>query len=42
MKFYGKANQMSTLQGLIKEDNEGRLWKLLLGQAEMSGWTGRE
>ena len=40
MTLYGQPNQVSTIQGVIREDDEGRLWKLLIGQAEMSGWQG--
>ena len=34
-------DQVSTLQGVIQEDlRRGKLWKLLLGYVEQSGWTG--
>jgi hypothetical protein len=38
MKLYGQPNQVSTIQGVIQEDEQGKLWKLLIGMVEMSGW----
>jgi len=40
MKLYGQPNQVSTIQGVIQEDEQGKLWKLLIGMVEMSGWQG--
>ena len=40
MTLYGHTNQVSTIQGVIVEGDDGKLWKLLLGMVEMSGWQG--
>lgn len=40
MKMYGHDNQVSTIQGVLSEDADGNLWKLLLGWVEQSGWEG--
>lgn len=34
MKLYGHADQVSTIQGVLSEDADGSLWKLLLGWVE--------
>ena len=40
MRLYQQDDQVSTIQGVIREDETGRLWKLLIGHVEMAGWTG--
>ena len=40
LPLYGHTNQISTLQGIIAEGSDGKLWKLLLGTVEMAQWTG--
>ena len=35
MTLYGHTNQVSTIQGVIVEGDDGKLWKLLLGMVEM-------
>lgn len=40
MKMYGHENQVSTIQGVIQEDADGKLWKLLIGTVGMTGWQG--
>ena len=31
MKLYGHEGQVSTIQGVIQEDESGKLWKLVIG-----------
>ena len=40
MKMYGHEQQVSTIQGVIQEDEDGKLWKLLIGTVGMTGWQG--
>ena len=40
MTLYGQPSQVSTVQGTIQADEGGRLWKLLIGDVEQSGYTG--
>ena len=37
---YGQEGQVSTIQGVIQEDADGKLWKLLIGTVGMTGWQG--
>ena len=40
MTLFGHPNQVSTIQAVIQEDETGKLWKLIIGTLEQSGWQG--
>ena len=40
VRRFNHTNQVSTIQAVIQEDETGKLWKLIIGMNEQSGWQG--